>query len=36
VPGGVYRALVNEPRQNGYSRTQLHAEIGNALVLTRA
>jgi hypothetical protein len=33
VPGGVYRALVNELRQNGYSRTQLQAEIGNALVV---
>jgi hypothetical protein len=33
VPGGVYRALVNELRQNGYSRSQLRAEIGNVLVV---
>ena len=33
VPGGVYRAMLNELRQAGYSRTQLQAEIGNALVV---
>jgi hypothetical protein len=33
VPGGVYRAMVNELRLHGYSRTQLQAEIGNALVV---
>jgi hypothetical protein len=33
VPGGVYRAMVSELRQQGYSRTQIQAEIGDALVV---
>jgi hypothetical protein len=32
VPGGVYRAMVSELRQQGYSPTQINAEIGDALV----
>ena len=33
VPGGVYRAMVDELRQQGYSRTEIQAEIGSALVV---
>ena len=32
VPGGVYRAMADELRQQGYSRAQIKAETGNALV----
>ena len=33
VPSGVYRAMVNELREQGYSRAQIQAEIGDALVV---
>ncbi len=33
IPGGVYRAMVNELREQGYSRAEIQAEIGNALVV---
>jgi hypothetical protein len=32
VPGGVYRAMADELRQQGYSRAQIKAETGDALV----
>ena len=32
VPGGVYRAMVSELREQDYSPTQINAEIGDALV----
>jgi hypothetical protein len=32
VPAGVYRAMVDELRQQGYSRAQIKAETGDALV----
>jgi len=33
VPGGVYRAMVNELRQNGFSRSDIQAELGKLLVV---
>jgi hypothetical protein len=32
VPAGVYRAMVEELRQQGYTRAQIKAETGDALV----
>jgi hypothetical protein len=32
VPAGVYRALADELRQQGYSSAQIKAETGDALV----
>ena len=34
VPGGVYRALVSELRQQGYSSAQIKVETRDALVVT--
>jgi hypothetical protein len=33
VPGGVYRAMVNELRQAGHSRAEIQAETADALVV---
>jgi hypothetical protein len=33
VPGGVYRAMVAELRQQGASSAEIQAELGEALVL---
>jgi len=33
VPGGVYRAIVDELRNAGYSRAEIRAQTGNALVV---
>jgi hypothetical protein len=33
VPGGVYRAMVDELRKAGYSRAEIRAEIGTARVV---
>ena len=33
VPGGVYRAMVEELRQQGYSRAQIRAELGKVLIV---
>ena len=32
VPGGVYRAMIDELRQAGYSRAEIQAELGKVLV----
>ena len=33
VPGGVYRAMVDELRQQGLSRAEIQAELGQTLVV---
>src|SRR5262245_48747399 len=33
VPGGVYRAMVDELRRQGYSRAEIQAELRQALVV---